>query len=206
MRYGGGQNPEYFFATNNSDVCNIRDIFCVKAEGGRYLICRDNLDETIEEVRTYINNLPHRKASQNKKRRILNYLNNNGARGLLERYQYVNATATERRVEKHAEVYLCEKVQQLREEEQGQRVVTSIYGNKRPCVTCAVRMKTDKITHYNRNHGRLFLNTTPNLTRPQACDVVNKLFAGTYITRTRDCDGNVYTTTHHDTDSEEECQ
>ena len=123
----------------------------------------------------------------------------------MKRYQYVNSVEDGDGGEIHAEVYLCNKARQLLEE-QIRRVngVLCIFGVKKNCVTCSVRMRYEEaqINSCNLNYGRQFLNTTHGLSIEQAVEVVNKLFAGSYITQTRE--GKQ--TTHYDTDSEEDSE
>ena len=57
--------------------------------------------------------------------------------------------------ERHAEEFLCDFADYLRDyfEEYDHQIKFSIYGTKRPCISCSGRMKASKITDYNRNFG-----------------------------------------------------
>lgn len=189
MRYGSGDNAQFFFATNNNHARMIRDTFCTGVTQSVKVIN----DELANNTVAYITNTPN-KISGRKITLILNFLSNAESRVLLTRYQYVNNVEDGDGGEIHAEVYLCKTAQQL-----GNNRTTAIYGVKRPCVTCAVRMETARIRHFNPHYGRLFLNTTHDLSVDQAESVVDKLSLGTYITVSRD---GGQRTTHYDTDTE----
>ena len=150
----------------------------------------------IDNTINYINRST--KLGASKKTRIIEFLYNPLKMRLLTRYQYMNNIEDGERGEIHAEVYLRNKAQRLGLAG-NTRKTTSIYGLKRPCVTCAVRMEEAQITNFNKHHGRLFLNTTDTLTKGQACTVVHKLIdKDLYVTITR----KGISTTHYDTDSD----
>ena len=57
--------------------------------------------------------------------------------------------------ERHAEEFLCDFADYLRDyfEERNHQIKFSIYGKKRPCISCSGRMEASKITDYNHNFG-----------------------------------------------------
>jgi len=58
---------------------------------------------------------------------------------------------------RHAEEYLCDIADSLKTTEQSLFTFT-IYGKKRPCITCTARMRVSGIHDYNPHYGRLFLH------------------------------------------------
>ena len=62
--------------------------------------------------------------------------------------------------EKHAEEILCDKAQDIIDNDPSQNPKFYIYGKKRPCLTCYSRMEIMKIHHFNRNHGKFWLHGT----------------------------------------------
>lgn len=57
--------------------------------------------------------------------------------------------------ERHAEEYLCDFADFLRDyyDNHNEKIVFSIYGKKRPCISCSGRMKASNIADYNPNFG-----------------------------------------------------
>ena len=105
---------------------------------------------------------------------------------------------------RHAEEFFCDRAIEFRE--QYRNAEFFIYGKRRPCITCKVKMETARITHFNRNHGRLFLNTIINgsryrLTPAEMHRVINILLREpSNITSRRDGP----TTTHYPSDEDED--
>ena len=108
---------------------------------------------------------------------------------------------------RHAEEFLCDKAQSLKES--AIEYTFYIYGKRRPCITCAARMKTTEIHQFNRKHGRLFLHTTDNMPLNQAKEVIKMLIEeSSHITqRAVDAKGNKvdpFTTTYYASDTDDE--
>ena len=106
---------------------------------------------------------------------------------------------------KHAEEFLCDKADQLKKKG---NYTFYIYGKRRPCITCAARMKVTGIHHYNEKHGRLFRHTTEHLTDAQAHEVIRILVEEpSYITQRtvikKQKLENI-TTTHYASDTDDE--
>ena len=103
---------------------------------------------------------------------------------------------------RHAEEFLCDRALTLREEGYTNFF---IYGKRRPCITCRVKMETARINHFNRKHGRLFLHTTDGnrLTNEEQTSLITILGnEPSNITKriTRGRDGRIIeqeTTTHY---------
>lgn len=57
--------------------------------------------------------------------------------------------------ERHAEEYLCDFADFLRDyyDKHNEKIVFSIYGKKRPCISCSGRMEASNIADYNPNFG-----------------------------------------------------
>ena len=55
--------------------------------------------------------------------------------------------------ERHAEEFLCDFADYLRDYFEEHQIKFSIYGKKRPCISCSGRMEASKITDYNHNFG-----------------------------------------------------
>ena len=105
---------------------------------------------------------------------------------------------------RHAEEYLCDKAEDLRKTERNNGLEFYIYGKKRPCMTCAGRMKHSRIDHFNQRPGLIFpyaFNEQLNF-KPDAAKESLKLIQTTpsHITFV----GNKTYGASYDTDSENE--
>ena len=74
------------------------------------------------------------------------------------KFEFVGSKNMSYYCEKHAEEILCDKAQEILENNHYQNPKFYIYGKKRPCLTCYSRMEMMKIHHFNRNHGKFWLH------------------------------------------------
>ena len=75
-------------------------------------------------------------------------------------FEFVGNKNVSNYCEKHAEEILCDKAQDIIDNDPSQNPKFYIYGKKRPCLTCYSRMEIMKIHHFNRNHGKFWLHGT----------------------------------------------
>ena len=97
---------------------------------------------------------------------------------------------------RHAEEFLCDIADKLTKQNSSPYRFT-IYGKKRPCLTCAARMRISKIDVYNQHHGRFFLHAINYMTEEHRFEALKLLLEGpTHVSQ----EG----ITDYDTDSEED--
>ena len=100
---------------------------------------------------------------------------------------------------RHAEEFLCDVAVQLRKETPQKKYRFTIYGKKRPCLTCVIRMKTVKIDKYNDKHGRLFLHGVKWMPADESFEALKLLMDGPTHVMSPDI-------TDYDTESESESE
>ena len=74
------------------------------------------------------------------------------------KFEFVSSKNMNNYPEKHAEEILCDKAQEILDNDHCQNPKFYIYGKRRPCLTCYSRMEIMKIDHFNRNHGKFWFH------------------------------------------------
>ena len=196
-----GHKDRYFLAVNSRDGYNSIENVRRALHVDDHNIIKLNLQDYLQNI----NNEYQQGVSQKKKRGITKRLKKKKVHFL--RLKNVKFTTLNPYPGRHAEEFLCDRANALREERKkmlrraGKPYTFFIYGKRRPCITCKVKMQTARITHFNINHGRLFLNTIINgrLTPAEMHRVINILLRKpSNITSRRD--GTI--TTHYPSDEE----
>ena len=187
----------YFLAVNSRDGDNsiekVRDTMGVNDKN----IINLNLKDNLQNIKNEYNKQEPRK----QKRGITRILEKKKVSFL--RLTNVEFTTLNQYPGRHAEEFLCDRAIECKE--QYPTAEFFIYGKRRPCITCKVKMETASIANFNENHGRLFLNTIIKdgryrLTPAEMHRVINILLTGPSNITSRGDD----TTTHYPSDEDED--